>query len=581
MTAKRTPIHKSVSSVKAFTLALAAAISLCWSAAHAAETADTEEQRNRLKQQAADRERQLHAPRVNLQEAPPAPSLVAALPPEAVCFNIDKFVLEVPEQVSARARRLGAEKFHFVQAYLERYAGNCIGRIGINLIVERLSEQILLKGYTTTRLGVPEQDLSSGVLRLTLVPGVIHQIRFADPAASSRLNAFPSGPGDLLNLRDLEQGLEQMKRVASQDVDMQIVPAAALGESDVVIALKRAKPWKLTASLDDSGAKGTGKAQAGLNLGWDNLLNASDLFSIGVNSDADRDARQKGTQGYNASYSIPFGYSTASLSASDFQYHQRVAGLYQTFVSSGKSQNFEGKYGYLFYRDQAKKETVQFRVGRRWSRSYIDDTEVGVQYRNTTFAELALVHKQYFGQAQLDVTGAYRWGVPWFGAQRDPANLPGGSPRFNYKLETIDATFITPFDVLKRPFNYTGTFRAQNANTPLYATEWFLIGNRWTVRGFDGENSLGAEKGYFLRNELGIPIRDTSHSAYVGFDFGEVFGPSVQNLVGNKLAGFAVGLRGAVVRALTYDVFAGWSVYRPQGFRTVQPAAGFSLNYQI
>ncbi|WP_196302056.1 POTRA domain-containing protein, partial [Ralstonia solanacearum] len=34
---------------------------------------------------------------------------------------------------------------------------------------------------------------------------------------------------DLLNLRDLEQGLEQMKRVASQDVDMQIVPTDVPG----------------------------------------------------------------------------------------------------------------------------------------------------------------------------------------------------------------------------------------------------------------------------------------------------------------------------------------------------------------
>jgi hemolysin activation/secretion protein len=35
-------------------------------------------------------------------------------------------------------------------------------------------------------------------------------------------------------MRDLEQGLEQMKRVASQDVDMKIEPTDTSRESDVV-----------------------------------------------------------------------------------------------------------------------------------------------------------------------------------------------------------------------------------------------------------------------------------------------------------------------------------------------------------
>ncbi|WP_055333874.1 POTRA domain-containing protein, partial [Ralstonia solanacearum] len=72
--------------------------------------------------------------------------------------------------------------------------------------------------------------------------------------------------GDLLNLRDLEQGLEQMKRVASQDVDMQIVPTDVPGMSDVVISVKRAKPWTVVAAVDNSGTRSTGKLQGNLSL---------------------------------------------------------------------------------------------------------------------------------------------------------------------------------------------------------------------------------------------------------------------------------------------------------------------------
>ena len=88
--------------------------------------------------------------------------------------------------------------------------------------------------------------------------------------------AFPSRPGDLLNLRDLEQGLEQMKRVPSQEVEMEIVPGAFTGESDVVIHTKRGKRWRVVATVVDSGARGTGKLQAGLSVALDDALGLND-----------------------------------------------------------------------------------------------------------------------------------------------------------------------------------------------------------------------------------------------------------------------------------------------------------------
>jgi hemolysin activation/secretion protein len=101
------------------------------------------------------------------------------------------------------------------------------------------------------------------------------------------------------------------------------------------------------------------------------------------------------------------------------------------------------------------------------------------------------------------------------------------------------------------------------------------------VRGFDGESSLAAEKGFFLRNEIGIPILGTAQTAYVGLDFGKVYGDNVPNLLGDKLAGIAVGLRGNLAKGLMYEVFAGLSLHKPQNFRTEEPAAGFSLMYQM
>ena len=571
-----------------FTLAFIVAMTSHAVNSHAAlETTDTEELRNRARQEALERERHQKAPSVNLQGETPKAGIYQLPAAETPCFTVNTFVLEVPSTLSPAAQRYGASKlpldtFRFAQNFLEQYKGKCLGREGINTIVKGVTAKILERGYSTTRVGIPEQDMLTGTLKLTLVPGIIHGFRFADKeTAGTWKNAFPTSSGKLLNLRDLEQGLEQMKRVTSQDVEMQIVPAEGLGESDVIISVKRTKPWKAILNLDDSGAKGTGKTQAGLQLGWDNLLGINDLFSIGTSTDADRNNYMRGTSGDNLSYSIPFGYWTSTVSANDYMYHQRIAGAATSFVSSGKTQNLEAKFSYLFYRDQFSKSSLQFRTARRWSHSYVDDTEVDVQRRDTTLAEMALIHKHNIGQTQIDAMFAYRKGMPWFGAQVDPANLPGTSPRYNYTIETLDVALTLPFKVKERQLSYSATFRAQNSNSALYATEWFSIGNRWTVRGFDGEAPLSAEKGFFLRNEIGIPITNTAQSVYVSIDAGEVYGENTANLLGNKLAGFAAGLRGNLAQGMMYDIFAGVSLYKPKNDRTDTPAAGFSLIYQL
>ncbi len=549
------------------------------------ETTDTEALRNRLRQEALERERLQQQPNVDLQVKPSVRAVAAFPENETPCFAIQRFNIVIPEQLSVAAKRHGASTssrntFYFAKKYLEHFKGRCIGYGGINFIVQNLTMQILARGYSTTRIGIPEQDLANGTLMLTLVPGLIHELKFADAnTAGTWKNAFPAASGDLLNLRDIEQGLEQMKRVPSQEVDMQIVPAGSMGESDVVISLKRIKPWRIVTTLDDTGAKGTGKYQAGLQFAWDNPLGANDLLNIVLNSDANRDDYQHGTQGNNLSYSIPFGYLTASLSAGESTYHQRIQGAVTSFVSSGKSQNFEAKLNYLFHRNQFSKTSLQFRTTKRWSRSYIDDTEVAVQKRNTTHAELSLIHKHNIGQAQLDTTFSYRWGAPWFGAQEEAANIANGS--YRYRLETLDTTLNIPFKIKDHPLSYSATLRLQNTSTPLFASEWFSIGNRWTVRGFDGESSLGAEKGFFWRNELSYPIPETQQSSYVGLDYGKVYGDNVANLQGDHLAGFVMGMRGALFRGLSYEAFASTPINKPQSYRSEDPALGFSLMYQM
>lgn len=507
------------------------------------------------------------------------------LPTDASCLPNQRIVLTLPEQLSGPAleagqRHLAQGAFQQAQAYLDQYQGQCLGPAAISELAARIGRRLLAQGYSTTRIMVPEQDLSTGTLTLTLLPGIIRSIRFAEPARQTEWRtAFPAAPGDLLNLRDLEQGLEQMKRLPSQDVDIDIMPGGQAGESDVVLRMKRGKPWRLVASLDDGGARRTGKLQAGLQLALDGPLGLNDLLSASLLRDADRAGAAHGTGGGQFAYTVPYGYWNFSLSASRHAYHQRIVGYNQTFLSSGQARNLEWKVQHLFQRDQTQKNSWQFRLGKRWSQAYIDDTEIAVQRRHASFAELGWLHRHYLGPSQLDLTLATRWGVSWFNGQADPPDRPSNAPTLRYTLHTLDAALATPFRLAGHSALHNATLRLQTSRSPLYLSEQFSIGGRYTVRGFNGEAVLAAERGFSLRNDVSLPLAGSAHAFYLGVDAGQVAGPATRQLARKYLAGAALGLRGNL-GSLSYDLFAGWPLKKPPGFAGTHPVFGFSLSVQ-
>ncbi|MDO8932892.1 MAG: POTRA domain-containing protein [Rhodocyclaceae bacterium] len=141
--------------------ALIAVLALCAPIrpAGAQTSADAEEQRRRVQREAEERAARQQAPEVRLPRPAPAEDVdVLDLPAEEPCFRIERIRLE--------GQRV--EKFAALQTYLNNYTGRCIGKNGLDRIVKRASGRIIAAGYITTRLGIPEQDLGSGTLRITL-----------------------------------------------------------------------------------------------------------------------------------------------------------------------------------------------------------------------------------------------------------------------------------------------------------------------------------------------------------------------------------------------------------------------------
>jgi hemolysin activation/secretion protein len=587
---------------------LAALVSFAATAQHAPTPSDeaaaaraNAEQNQQVQQQREAQQRDAAVQAPTIRSTVPTTSAYPALPNESPCFRIDTFALVVPESLPASLQAAGAsalplDQFAFAREWLDNYAGQCVGKEGVNVLAKGLQQAILSRGYITTRVLLPEQNMSDGAMMFALVPGVIRNVRFAEPLSwGTWKTAFPTRPGEVLDLRDLEQGLEQMKRVSNQYVDMKIEPTDSPGESDVVLSVKRSKPWSLVASVDNSGSRATGKLQGNLSLGLNNPLGLNDVLAVGANQDLELADKGLGSHGFNGSYSVPWGYWTGTLFGNTNTYYQQIAGVNQTFVSSGNSKSAGIKLQRVLHRSQSDVFGGYVQLSKRFGASFINDTEIELQRRNNTFVEAGVTDRHYVGGAQMDASLGYRQGIGAFGATPDPylppdpeiASTPHTKPTgptYRYRMAVLDLNVSVPFSVASQPLRYIGTLHGQFTNNELNYIDNITIGGRYSVRGFDGEQMLAAERGFYWRNELQMPIARTGHSLYTGVDYGRVFGPNTAYLAGTQLVGAVVGIRGGIPSTyvgVSYELFAGTPIYKPSGLSTSRVTLGFQFTAQI
>jgi hemolysin activation/secretion protein len=524
--------------------------------------ADREEIRRRQRQERAEQESRLAQPRVSLGEtekAAPA-ERTTHIPEDPKGVLVERVILDIGERSPP----------WWLAQIAARYAGKRLGADGIGHAVAALGAACIERGFVTSRVLLPEQDIATTrTLRIVIVPGRVGKVLFSPESTSWGgvwWNAFPTGPGEILNLRDIEQGLEQMKRVPTQDVTMDLKPGANSGESDIVITRQNKLPLRGHLGIDNSGDKNTGQWQASGTVFIDNPFWLNDLFSATLNG-AVATSTGQGTSGDNLSYSVPYGRFTFHAALNSYDYHQTVQGYYSPYDSSGKSRSLEGRLQYLLIRNQNSKTSLQTRIALRRNHNYLDGEELDVQRRNTTLLEVALMHQQNFGQILLDFSVAVRRGMHWFDATTDPLPHVTGDPTNFYNALTADASLRAPLALGSLQCNLLTSIRGQATRHAMFASEQFTIGNRYTVRGFDGVRTLAGEQGITWRNEFGVALGQTGQSLYIALDYGHVWAWKNTYLPGNDLLGTAIGIRGGW-KCFYYDATIGCPLYKPTGFHT-------------
>nr|WP_284047541.1 ShlB/FhaC/HecB family hemolysin secretion/activation protein [Guyparkeria hydrothermalis] len=529
----------------------------------------TDESLRQLERQQDLRERLEADPDVRLQrETRPAPRLP---PQETPCVDIDAIQLPTgarPVFVRVLERALVNVGWH--------HPGRCLGKRGIGAIVRELQQQLIDAGLVTSRASAPPQDLGDGQLTLSILPGRVGTIRPSNTSGERARPkpAFPIRGSELLNLRDIEQGLENLERLDSVTANIAIEPGREDGESDIVVDWQQNFPLRVSLSIDDSGSDQTGRFLGTATLFGDHLFGFNGLFYASLTRDlglAERD-RPGSSDSYTLHYSVPFGHWRFGATASRFSYFQTIAGRHRDYRYSGTGERREIAISRVVHRSGADRTRLK---ATGWLQTYsnaIDQTRISVQDRRMAGYSVGIEHRHFLGRNTVNLALNHRWGTGMLGAQPAPEEAFGeGTARPH--ITTFAARLEAPFTLGDQPLRYRGRIAGQFNHTRLIPQDRFAIGSRHSVRGFGGELLLSGERGVFWRNELHLELPGPLHP-YVAMDAGRVGGPSADDLPGKHLVGAAFGLQWRW-KNTWIDAWAARAMDRPAAYPDPGLQAGF------
>ncbi|WP_373747262.1 ShlB/FhaC/HecB family hemolysin secretion/activation protein [Neisseria dentiae] len=480
-------------------------------------------------------------------------------------------------------------------------AGMCLGADNLQKLQKAAQQILLARGYITSQAMIPSQDMADGILKLYVSAGKIGVVRYIENKAATpqgRISAFnnklPFHENKILNLRDVEQGLENLRRLPSVEADIQIMPSEEEGKSDLLVNWRQGKPVRFSIGIDDSGSKTTGKYQGHAAISFDNPLGLSDLFYVSYGrglahqtefTDAAGTETKSGSRSYSVHYSVPLKKWLLSFNHNGYRYHEATEGYTVNYDYNGKQYHSNLAAERMIWRNGRHKTSAAVKLWARQIYKYIDDAEIEVQRRRTAGWEAELRHRAYLGRWHLDGRLSYKRGTGMRQSMPAPEESGGidtisGTSRMKVITAALDAA--APFTLGKQQFSYETSFLSQWNKTPLVSQDKLSIGSRYTVRGFDGEQSLSGERGFYWQNTFGWHFHPR-HQLYFGMDAGRVSGESTEYMAGKRLIGAVAGLKGSrkIGGILHYDLFAGKPLHKPEGFQTTKTVYGFGLNYSF
>lgn len=452
--------------------------------------------------------------------------------------NIDDIVDETAKTDDITCCEVKTIKLSGISLYQEAYLlrssksliSDCTSVAKINTLLRSITNQYVSDGYITSRALLSPVQNVEGMLDILVVEGRLTKVESVADAGRRYSGAelaltFPALKGKLLNLRDLEQGVDQLARLGGAepliDIEASEVPAA----SNVVVRRRRTGSWiRPSLSFNNDGSASTGRRQVTASLDLDSPLSLADFWSFYYVRDLEKVPGQ-GAEGYGGFFSMPFGYTTLIASGGRYRFRSILRSNDLAFENTGDSVNGSIGLEHLLYRDQKTKVSLSGTLSFYDTINRIQDIRLSTNSYRTVSADIGVRVQRRVGDGLILADVGLTRGFAIFGA--NAADIGPGSDGLTFRKVEASLAYQERLSAAGIPYDYSVTVRGQAALDPVLPADRFSIGGSSTVRGFR-DDGISGRTGFAFRQQLNFPLvktftdkqnnSATQISAIIGYD---------------------------------------------------------------
>ena len=399
----------------------------------------------------------------------------------------------------------------------------------IQKALEALEGAYRAAGYSTVQVYVPEQELTSGVVRLQVTEGVIGKVAISGNKHFDNANIRASLPalkeGKAPNLREMSENIQLANENPAKQVAVSLGVSEDEGKVDAKVAVTEENPQRFFVTADSTGTAATGRSRVGVAYQNANLLNRDQTLTLAYTGSADAPAGVK-VDIFSIGYRMPFYGFGDSL---DLIYGNSSVNTPSTSPTLGgalgivgKGEVFGARWNHYFARrgEYSSKLIYGFDYKFINSSCTTGGAPSGIDPPTPAIAACVPyttrpVSLTYSGQKQSPgQMYDYNIGIAHnFALGSRYTNLDGTTDRYSY-LTPGNRSTRDDFNIVRLGGSYLKAFKTdwqvrlagsgQYSGDPLVAAEQLGLAGANAVRGFD-ERALTADSGYVVNAEIYTP----------------------------------------------------------------------------
>ena len=206
-----------------------------------------------------------------------APSVLA----QDVRFNVARFQVEGNTLLPAET----------VAALVAPFTGEGRNYGDVQKALEALEGEYRRRGFGTVQVYVPEQELTAGVVRLSVSEGVVGKITITGNQHFDTDNVRASLPhlaeGKAPNMRQLSENVQLANESPAKQLEVTLATSEEEGKVDVKVEVKEEDPSRIFLTFDNSGTNASGKHRIGVSYQNANLMNRDQVLTLAYTTAVD------------------------------------------------------------------------------------------------------------------------------------------------------------------------------------------------------------------------------------------------------------------------------------------------------